>query len=347
MTGRRVDADLLVAGAGPVGLATAVMAAQAGWRVVVADPRETPTDKACGEGLMPSAVTALRRIGVRPPGWPFAGIRYVAAAGEPVAEARFRAGPGLGVRRTALSAALGRRAADLGVVRLAARVGAVRQDAAGVCAAGVRARWLVAADGLHSPLRRSLGLDLPPRGTPRWGLRRHFAVAPWTDVVEVHWSEAAEAYVTPVGPDTVGVALLTARRGAGFDELLGGFAALARRLDGAPPTSPLRGAGPLRQRARARSCGRVLLAGDAAGYVDALTGEGVAVGLAAARAAVGCLLAGRPGDYDAAWRRASRRYRTLTTAVLAASQRPALRAALVPAAARVPAVFGRVVDALA
>ena len=58
------------------------------------------------------------------------------------------------------------------------------------------------------------------------------------------------------------------------------------------------GAGPLRQRAHRRVAGRVLLVGDAGGYVDALTGEGIALGLAQARAAVAAVVAGDPARYE-------------------------------------------------
>ena len=94
---------------------------------------------------------------------------------------------------------------------------------------GLRARWLVAADGLHSPVRRSLGLEVATHHAPRYGLRRHYAVPPWTPYVEVHWGPHAEAYVTPLGPDLVGVALLTARR-APFATQLETFPELAARL---------------------------------------------------------------------------------------------------------------------
>ncbi|MFJ6722849.1 NAD(P)/FAD-dependent oxidoreductase, partial [Streptomyces sp. NPDC091259] len=69
--------DLLVAGGGPAGLATAIHGALAGLEVVVAEPRPTPIDKACGEGLMPGAVHRLAELGVPVAGRDFRGIRYV------------------------------------------------------------------------------------------------------------------------------------------------------------------------------------------------------------------------------------------------------------------------------
>ncbi|NEA07722.1 monooxygenase, partial [Streptomyces sp. SID10692] len=66
------------------------------------------------------------------------------------------------------------RAAALGVRVVDAKVHGVRQDEHAVTAAGLTARWLIAADGLHSPLRRALGLDRPASGPGRYGLRRHF-----------------------------------------------------------------------------------------------------------------------------------------------------------------------------
>ena len=104
-------------------------------------------------------------------------------------------------------------------------VGEVTQDAESVRVGELRARYLAAADGLHSPIRRSLGLAVPCGGPRRWGIRRHVQIAPWTDHVEVHWAPGAEAYVTPVADDCVGIAILTSRRG-GFDSHLAKFAAL-------------------------------------------------------------------------------------------------------------------------
>ena len=342
--------DLLVAGGGPVGLATALLARQAGMRVAVAEPRVDAPDKACGEGLMPSAVAALADVGVNPEGLPFRGIRYVGSGAH--AEARFRGqASGLGVRRTTLQAALSARADDLGVIRVPARVTDVVQDGAGIEArvgpGSHRARWLAVADGLHSPLRRRLGLDAPARraSPARYGLRRHYALPPWTDLVEVHWAADAEAYVTPVAPGVVGVAVLCGG-GAPYDAWLRSFPFLQERLAGAEPLTRVRGAGPLRQASRRRVQGRALLVGDAAGYVDALTGEGLAVGLAQARALVRCLAAGRPQGYEEAWRRASRRSQLLTRGLLWVTGQPPLRSRLVPAAARAPWAFATAVEAL-
>jgi flavin-dependent dehydrogenase len=327
--------DLVVAGGGPAGLATALHAARAGMSVEVREPRAGAIDKACGEGLMPAAVGRLARLGVDPPGRDLRGIRYL--AGDTTAQAPFPGAPGRGVRRLALHAAL-RAAVEAAGVRIVPRpVEEVRQDDRAVLVDGTPARYLVAADGLHSPLRRSLGLDAAGRGPRRFGLRRHVGVAPWTDLVEVHWAEHAEAYVTPVGEDEVGVAILTSRR-LPYDHHLAAFPELRERLCG-EPTSSVRGAGPLRQSARSRVAGRVLLVGDAGGYVDALTGEGISLALAQAEAAVAALAAGRPQDYEVQWRRIVRRYRLLTQALLLAASVPPARRALVPAARALPGVF--------
>src|SRR5689334_4501087 len=102
--------DLLIAGGGPIGMATALYAQQAGLDVVVHEPRPGPIDKACGEGLMPGAVAALAALGVHPHGRPLSGINYLDAdPAKPGATAAFTAGPGRGVRRTVLHAALAAR----------------------------------------------------------------------------------------------------------------------------------------------------------------------------------------------------------------------------------------------
>jgi flavin-dependent dehydrogenase len=335
--------DVVVAGGGPVGLASALLAHRVGLSVVVLEPREGVIDKACGEGLMPGAVAALADLGVDPLGWPLQGIRYV--DGSTSAAADFRAGLGRGVRRTTLHAALRERAAAAGIPLRPVGVTDVRQDDEGVTVDGLRGRYLLAADGLHSPVRRLVGLDRPIGHSRRFGLRRHVRMAPWTSYVEVHWADGVEAYVTPVAAELVGIALLSERR-MPFDDQLATIPALRERLEGLDATK-VRGAGPLRQRSRRRVAGRVLLVGDASGYVDALTGEGIALGIAQARAAVRSIRLGQPWAYELAWERITWRYRLMTSALVSATRIPTVRGSIVPASARLPRVFASAVNALA
>ncbi|MFP3467288.1 NAD(P)/FAD-dependent oxidoreductase [Leifsonia sp. SIMBA_070] len=344
-----MKSQLVVVGGGPIGLACAIEARIDGMDVVLVEPRVGPIDKACGEGLMPGALAALHRIGVDPPGWRLDGIAYVDAASR--VEHRFAERPGRGVRRTALHQALAERAVELGAQRVQAKVTAVTQRADGVAltlsdGAILDAPWVIAADGLHSPVRRMVGLDGrgQPGGRHRFGVRRHFALEPWTSLVEVHWSEGAEAYVTPVDERTVGVAVLGARP-LDLPAIIAGIPELAERLHGVPAASDPRGAGPLLQRARSRSMGRVLLAGDASGYVDALTGEGMRVGFAQARAAVAAVRAGNTEQYERAWRATTRDFRMLTAALVVAA-RSRFRPRIVSTAARRPELFGSIVERL-
>jgi len=344
MDGDPMDADLIVIGAGPAGLATALYAERAGLRTMVFENRASPIDKACGEGLMPQAVRALGELGVHPQGWAFPGIRYT--DGSRSVDAAFRHGPGLGVRRTTLQAAMMAAVEAAGVTVVTDRAVDIRQDAEGVSVDGHRARYLAAADGLHSPIRRQFGLlRAAPSTPPRWGTRQHFAVAPWTDLVEVHWGPQSEVYVTPVGPELVSIALLSSAQ-APFAQQLLDFPALREQLPEVGITS-VRGAGPLLQRTSARVSGRVLLVGDSAGFIDALTGEGIAVAMASARALVDCVVADDAGAYERRWLAASRRYRLITSALLWARRQPSLGHRIVPLAARLPRVFDLAVQQLA
>ena len=310
---------------------------------------------------------SLQRIGADPVGADMRGISYT--DGNHYVSADFAEGPGRGVRRTELHRCLRTRAEALGVRFVEASMRGLTQDEHGVTVTlgssgpSLRSRYAVGADGLHSRTRRLLGLERKalsqhrsplslshrPRGserTRRFGYRQHFRRAPWTDRVEVHWGRNAEVYVTPVARDTIGVAVLTTASGS-FADHLTAFPDLIDRLSGAAPVSDIRGSGPLRQQVTSRAQGRVLLVGDAGGYVDALTGEGLAVGLAQAKVAVEALLDEAPGRYPGLARRVSWRSTALTSTLLYATKSARLRAAVVPASARLPWAFQWAVGELA
>ncbi len=341
-------ADLVIVGGGPVGLSVACYAAQRGRSAVVIERCTGAVDKACGEGLMPPCVRRLERMGVEIPAWgvhPFRGIRYIDGdrAGEAVvAEADFIEGPGLGVRRLALSEGLRARALQLGV-EIQEGVEALDFTDAGDHVAlltsrgAVSGRLLVAADGLHSQIRKKAGFAVTHAPKRRLGIRRHFTVKPWSPFVEVWWQAGVEAYVTPTGPERVGLAFLWDGPRGNYDLFLERFPDLAAKLG--PPESAIRGAGPFDVRVDRRVKGRVLLVGDAAGYADAITGEGISLGMACAEALVDAVCADQIAGYEAAYRALTGRAERLTRLLVWVARRPWLRRRLVAALARSPSAF--------
>lgn len=379
MTHRPAAFDLVVAGGGPVGLAVAIQASLQGLSAVVLERRRKSLDKACGEGVMPGGAAALEAMGVTPRPdecRPFVGIRYV--EGNVVAEGRFPGRPGLGIRRTVLAERMLERTRDLAVVvRFGCPAEDWETDQTGVWVhtpdGPVRGRYLVAADGLHSRIRRLAHLDVPRRpwlhSAPRYGVRRHFSTSPWSDLVEVHLTDGTEAYVTPVGPRTVGVALLFSLEASGagrsfltsasategrledgtrFEALLGRFPTLQEKLRTAEPLDSARGAGPLRQPVRRRFAGRVALVGDAAGFLDALSGQGLELGFAGAAALIEVLRSGAPlSRYEEAYRRLSRRYYVGTELLLQVVRHRPLRRGFLRLLRATPSLFDRLIGALA
>ncbi|HET6436529.1 MAG TPA: NAD(P)/FAD-dependent oxidoreductase [Anaeromyxobacter sp.] len=361
MTGLR---DAVVVGGGPAGLFLAAAAAARGLDVLVLEKRQGTLDKACGEGVLPAGRRALAELGalalVDPSeASPVSELHFCDESGLS-AVLRLPGEGGVGIRRTALSAALRARAEQLGArVRTGAEViehrrGGDRIEAVLADGERVGARVLVAADGLTSPIRRREGLDAPVHSPPRFGLRRHFAVAPWAEAVEVHFAPGVEAYLTPAGRGRVGLAFLFERAGAvRYPELLARFPVLARRLSGVPFDSEVRGAGPLARRARARTAERLVLLGDAAGYLDPVTGEGLslAFGCATELAAIlpAALSAGADASalrpYEAAWRRRYRLYAAWTRLLLWLSRHARLRRATLRLAGARPEAFERMVAA--
>ena len=337
------DAEVLIVGGGPAGLATAIAVRLAGFDVGVVDRRRPPIDKACGEGLMPDGLERLRQFGVEldpDRQRAFRGIRYL--DGEIVAEGRFPGVCGAGIRRLHLHQALVARARDLGVaMEWGTRVEALTATGVETSRGPLEARWIVAADGLRSRLRRWAGLEATPARHQRFGVRRHFRAAPWSDCVEVHWARGCEAYVTPISADEVGVAMLWSGQKAGFDRLMERFPRLCERLDGVPDVSRDRGAGPLHQRVRGVVRGRLALVGDASGYVDAITGEGMALAFHQAEALAQALRQGNLRSYARRHRRIVAVPDGMTRLLLWVERRPALRRRVIRALTREPALFSR------
>ena len=330
-------------GGGPAGLAAGIAARQRGLDVVVADSARAPIDKACGEGVMPNGIAALRRLGVdisRRAGASFSGIRFIASDGS--ADARFAGESGRGVRRTTLHGLLVERARAVGVrLRWGTRIHGLAPAGVALEDGVVACRWIVGADGVRSQVRVWAGLDAARPPLQRFGFRRHFGVVPWTDVVEVYWCRGAQVFVTPVGPSEVCVALISRDPAARLDDLPRICPDLDRRLGGAPVTTPERGGISASRRLPAVTTGRLALVGDAAGSIDAVTGEGLSLIFEHALALADALAAGDLGRYEAAHRRLFRVPAFMGRLLLAMDRSPWLRRRALRAFTVEPALFSR------
>jgi flavin-dependent dehydrogenase len=344
--------DACIIGGGPTGLATAIQSKLKGLNICVFEPKSGVIDKACGEGLMPSAVTQLQEMGVFPEySHDFLGIRYIEQNGQH-ADGYFSQGPGKGVRRLALHKALLDRLTQLEIPLFNKAVSNIEEHDNYVQVEHVKCKYVVAADGLHSPIRKQLQLQLPPKRRIRLGIRRHYKVKPWSDFVEVYWSEQAEAYVTPVSDDQVGVAILFYKDHAPtgsdkYEQLLKLFPRLNEHLGESPPSSHIRGAGPFEQRVSKGRKGRFFLVGDAAGYLDPLTGEGIKLGLDGAKAVVNCIVENKPKSYISAHKKILRKYWLMTDGLLRLRQIPFLRKLMIPFLRKTPKVFSIIISILA
>lgn len=314
------EIDLIVSGGGTAGMAAAIHAAGQGFRVVVFDASGPDYDKPCGEGLMPKAKAYLNDLGVRlDVTHALSGIQYVFP--DRRLEAKFSEAAGIGVRRTVLRKALWKRALDLGVEIRNESVKSLKDQHSYVQVNDLRGRYCIVAEGIHSQSVKNLGLKKRRAKHSRFGVRTHLPVKPWSDFVEVWWGKDFEIYITPVASDVINIALL-ANRAMTLEDALKDLPALAEKIDLTNALTKRAGAGPLLHRTTRRRVGRILIAGDAAGFVDAMTGEGNTLALGSGIAAVQAIVSGDLESYGVAWWRVVWRYWLLTRIAAALAVRP-------------------------
>ncbi len=342
-------ADLFVVGGGPAGLATAILAVQAGMRVVVADHNRPPIDKACGEGLMPDTVAAVEKLGVKlncGKAARFLGIRFNDGDGETCAAATFANGFGLGLRRTELHSQLVQRAAEVGVELLwGARVTLEREGGLWCDGLPVSSRYVVGADGEGSPVRNWAALEETRYERARFGARQHFGVDPWSDFVEIYWARDCQIVAAPVAHDEVCVAVTSRNPSLKFHDAVGQVPELAYRLSGASATNKLRGAHTSLRRLKRVYRGAVALVGDASGSVDPLTGEGIGLGLRQAAALVEAIKRGDLQSYQAAHERIGRMSHLTSRLMLLMDTHPRLRRRILRTLEAEPSLFARMLNA--
>ena len=336
-------------GGGPAGLATAILAVQAGMRVIVADHNRPPIDKACGEGLMPDTVAAVEKLGVKlncGKAVRFLGIRFNDGDGETCAAATFANGFGLGLRRTELHSRLVQRAADVGVELLwGARVTLEREGGLSCDGLPVRCRYVIGADGEGSPVRSWAALEETRYERARFGVRQHFGMDPWSDFVEVYWARDCQIVAAPIAHDEVCVAVTSRNPSLKFHDAVGQVPELAYRLSGAPATNKLRGARTSLRRLKRVYRGAVALVGDASGSVDPLTGEGIGLGLRQAAALVEAIKRGDLQSYQAAHERIGRMSHLTSRLMLFMDTHPRLRRRALRTLAAEPSLFARMLNA--
>jgi flavin-dependent dehydrogenase len=308
---------------------------------MVADGAAPPIDKACGEGLMPDGLAALERLGLQLPladAYPFRGIRFLSS--ELAAEAPFPHGRGLAMRRPILHRFMADRAERLDAELL------WRTPVVGISREGVhlgnrmvRARWIIGADGASSRVRCWAGLEESYRPRLRYAFRRHYRVAPWSDHMEVHWGEHCQGYATAVSQDQVCVAIASQNANLRVPEAIQELPWLRARLQAAETVSAERGAVTGNRRLKHIWRENVALIGDAAGTVDAITGEGLGLAFSQAIVLADSLKSGNLAAYQAEHRRLALRPLLMARLMLLLDGRPRLQHRTLQAFRKRPEIF--------
>ena len=327
-------------------MAAAIAARKKGFEVTVADGSKPPIDKACGEGLMPNTLEALRELGVAVcpgDGQILRGIRFADAVTS--ADASFSGASGLGLRRTALHEKMVERAQECGIALLwNTPVAGLTNGGAIVGGRSMKARWIIGADGIHSRVRRWIGLDENARQEVRFAQRRHYRVKPWTEYMEIHWSGRAQAYVTPLGNNETCVALISRDSKMRLEDAWLEFPALAGKLHGAEASSIERGAVTVTRRLKRVHRDNIVLVGDASGSVDAITGEGLCLSFCQAIALADALEKGDLGAYQNAHRSFARRPHTMGWLLLMLDRYPSIRRRVLKVLENDPKLFSRLLE---
>jgi 2-polyprenyl-6-methoxyphenol hydroxylase-like FAD-dependent oxidoreductase len=370
--------DVLVIGAGPAGSVTALLLARAGFSVRILERARFPRRKVCGEYLNAGAVDALARLGVlddvRALASPLRGVRIVAAGAPGVALPFARLA--LACARERLDALLLDAACAAGATLERARVDELVFD--GARCAGVRvrgesgelierrARFVVGADGIGSLVARKLRLALPPRGGARYAVGGHYAGFGALDAhVEMYAGAGAYFALNPLDPARTNVMVVVPRArlaqwSADVDEGVGGAAEVlgrgSRSFAGAARIGSRVAFGPLAHDVRRASAPGALLVGDAAGFLDPFTGQGVFLALTSAERAAAALAAALRApareravfdDYARTNARELRRRRRLCRLVGLLVDVPPLARRVATRLARFPEAGAALLDALA
>jgi geranylgeranyl reductase family protein len=319
-----VRTDVAVIGAGPAGSIAAHRLASAGVQVALLERTTFPRDKACGDGVSAHGLAVLDRTGLGEWASQFTTpqVLRLTSPSRQVVDIRPKANNdhccGRTIPRRLLDARLAQAATEAGACLLeGTRVRRVERASAHstrVIADGltIDAQMVILADGSNAPITRRMGLVQEP--AELFAIRQYFAGdAGPAERLEIHfepWIAPGYTWVFPVGGDHVNVGTGTfARRvrqdGLALRDVLNRFTAdLATaegRLAQAEPVGPVRGH-PLRTRlgGTRTHAARVLVAGDAAGLVSPLSGEGIARALESGEmAATHALRALEAGDFSA------------------------------------------------